>query len=663
MEGNKIKLKIITGIVLTLFLASTLIVVFNLIPLKATPSDPPIHIHLTWQNDTSTTITVTWETAGSTAGDTVLYDTVSRNGVPALYSYSASGIHYTYSGASGYIHDVELTGLTPDTVYYFICGGYTGGWSSERAVRTAPSVSSDVRFVVGGDSRSGSPDWPESRDNISKAMAKFNPSFVIHSGDMVDDGTVQSQWDSWFTDVDDQWIGENNLTIPIIPAIGNHENPNDPATKYFVQFALPGNERYYSYDWGPDIHIIVLDSESDASDASLLAWLENDLVAHANYTWKFVIFHRPPFVSGGHSPWTPARTYWVPLFDKYHVDIVFNSHSHSYQRTYPLNWTASQSEPQDYSNGTMYIVSGGWGAPLHTPIPKWYMAYQNETYHFVLVDVFQNGTLHLQAKDYQGNTFDEVTIYAWETSGRPTNKLQAKILALGNFQPSVDFSRRLMDMALPGDIIEITETRVIDLKGDFENSLLWLKEIDAPHRSQAILIVANRDDIELLRTGGYTDYFSVKAGDNSVRVFLIDPLEYATSLDFFRLYMRLVEPQQDLTVALADYGIRPRVYLINVTEAATVLWAFLGSRNPACMILKSPEGITVSENYPGIVFIKKDLPHPEVMILNPTPGIWRLTVLSYYTNPYEGYVVLIGISTANIRVVDVTDDAVYYVRQ
>ena len=405
------RLNVASGIMLALLMVSMSTVVSNVIPAKAT-SDPPIHVHLTWQNETDTTMTVTWQTNTSTAGDTILYDPISRGGDPASYSYSASGFNYTYSGASGYIHDVELTDLSPDTVYYFICGGDTGGWSSERAFRTAPSVSSDVRFVVGGDSRT----YWEERENISKAMAKFNPAFAMHSGDMVTSGTDQSHWDGWFTDVDSNWIGENNLTIPIIPALGNHEAPEIAGCKYFVQFALPDNEKWYSYNWGPYIHIICLDSEVNASGASGLQrdWLENDLATHADYTWKFVLFHRPPFVSGYHSPWPPALTYWVPLFDKYHVDVVFTGHEHSYQRSYPLNWTASETEPQDYSNGTMYIVSGGWGAPLHNATPIWYMAYQNMTYHFCLLDVFKNGTLHLQAKDNQGNTFDEVTIYKYE---------------------------------------------------------------------------------------------------------------------------------------------------------------------------------------------------------------------------------------------------------
>jgi len=373
-------------------------------PVQAT--DPPIHIHLTWQHETNTTITVTWQTSTNMSGDTVLYDNVSRGGDPSLYRFSATGINYTYSGASGYIHDVELNGLTPDTTYYFICGGPTGGYSSERSFRTAPSVSSDVRFVAGGDSRTNIAE----REKISKAMAKFNPAFVMHSGDMVDDGRVQSQWDIWFTDVDSHWIGENNLTIPIIPVLGNHENPQYANCKYFDQFALPGNERWYSYDLGPDIHIICLDCYSSPY-GSQRDWLESDLINHSSALWKIAIFHEPPFDSDTHGDWAPAKTYWVPLFDKYHVDIVLSGHNHNYMRSKPINYTASTTTPQPmYNNGTMYVVSGGWGAPLYAVGTHWYTLYAVSKYHFCLVDVFKNGTLHLQAKDDTGNTFDEAWI-------------------------------------------------------------------------------------------------------------------------------------------------------------------------------------------------------------------------------------------------------------
>ncbi len=367
--------------------------------------DEPIHVHLTWQHDPNTTITVAWQTTLASAGDLVYYDIISRGGVPSNYLYNATGINFTYSGATGFIHEVELTGLIPGTTYYFICGGPTGGYSEERSFRTAPSVSSDVRFIAGGDSRTNVAE----REAISKAMAKFNPDFVMHSGDMVNDGTTQSLWDTWFNDLHDNWIGDDNRTIPLIPTVGNHEYPENPNTKYFNQLALPGNEKWFSVDWGPDIHIIVLNTENSTSGGQK-TWLESDLANHSNYKWKFAVLHQPPFAATRTSGHAGALADFVPLFDKYHVDIVFAGHDHAYMRTKPINYTESTSQSQPYENGTLYVVTGGWGAPLYDILPFWYDAYSAKIYHFCVVDVFKNGSLRLQAKDNQGITFDEAWI-------------------------------------------------------------------------------------------------------------------------------------------------------------------------------------------------------------------------------------------------------------
>jgi len=365
-------------------------------------SDLPIHIHLTWQqSDMSSTITVIWQTSYSDSGDVVAYDNVSRNGNASLYGYNNTGTCHTYAGASGYIHDVELTELKPNSTYYFVCGGEKGGYSEERSFRTAPTQPSHLRFVVGGDCRTN---WSQ-RDSVSRAMSQFNPNFVLLSGDLVTSGYDQTEWDSFFESLHLYWIGNNNLTIPIVPCLGNHE---ENATNYYEQFGLPAKEQWYSLNWGNYVHITVLNSEADPR-GDQLAWLENDLASHENYTWKFVLFHRPLFSSSSHDSWTEGQEYWCPLFDKYRVDIVFAGHDHNYERSKPINYTASKTSSQDsYSEGTMYIVSGGWGAPLYPSGSNWWTAYSLSVYHFVLVDIFANGTLNLQAKDISGLTFDEV---------------------------------------------------------------------------------------------------------------------------------------------------------------------------------------------------------------------------------------------------------------
>jgi hypothetical protein len=369
--------------------------------------DRPTEIHLTWDhNNMAHTIVITWTTRSADAGDTVGYDTISRGGEMLDYPYTITGNHYANPDEDEYIHFAELTNLTPETVYYFICGGANGGYSVERKFQTAPDHSTNVTFVAGGDSRTD----PQMRDIISREMATFNPSFVVYTGDAVDNGTSEAEWDNWFTGMDKYWVtGGTNLTIPIIPALGNHEQN---ATLFYDQYGLPGNHRWFSLDWGPDLHLIVLDSYSNTSGEER-DWLENDLATHTNSSWTMVFFHQPAFSGGAeHGSTLEVQENWVPLFDQYQVDLVINSHDHDYERTYPINFSVSRKDPvfAPY-HGTVYVVSGGWGAPLYEGNAGWWTAYGPvSVYHFVLIDADTKGTLRLRAIDLEGHIFDEVVI-------------------------------------------------------------------------------------------------------------------------------------------------------------------------------------------------------------------------------------------------------------
>jgi hypothetical protein len=396
--------------------AMVLSIVFVIIGAQKTnagSSDPPTGIHLTWnEDDTAHTIVVTWITSTDNAGDNVKYGITSGN-----YTYSAAGSHHTYSGAEEWIHDVELTGLSPNTVYYFVCGGDNGGWSEERSFRTGPDNSMSFRFVVGGDSRSGGGDWPAGRDSVSQAMAKFNPSFVLFSGDFAMQGDYQWEWDSWLDAEQTYWVDNNNLSIPIIPCLGNHEIYGDSGASYLGQFSLPvneqGNELWYSLDWGPNLHITVLDTSTSIS-GDQTNWLQQDLAEHENYLWKVVLFHEPPYSDGPDGNNYSVRRYWVPLFDNYHVDLVICGHNHLYERTYPLfgDYTTSDNTTMPSpENGTIYVVSGGWGAPIYTGSQSWFAAVGPISKHnFTVVDILDNGMLNLRAIDTDGNVLDEFSI-------------------------------------------------------------------------------------------------------------------------------------------------------------------------------------------------------------------------------------------------------------
>ncbi len=370
-----------------------------------TAKDIPHHIHLTWQRDNPAfTITVTWQSIEEGESSIVLYDKVSREENITNYSNSAEGSAHTFPGASGFIHDVELKDLEPETTYYFVCGS-EDSWSSEKAFQTAPVGRRNIKFLVGGDSRTN----PLDRDLVSSSMRMFNPSFVLFSGDLVNDGTVQEEWDSFFSHIDEHWEGDNGLEIPIVPVLGNHEKN---AINYFEQFALPGNEEWFSFDWGPDLHIIALNSEASLEGIETQTeWLKEDLAEHADFPWIIVLLHRN-ILPSYHDWWLTAINRWVPIWDTYGVDLVVTGHSHNYMRSNPVNLTKSLEEVMpSYSEGILYISSGGWGAPLYETREGWWVGYTESLLHFTLIDLYANGTLHVQAKDVDGATFDEVQIY------------------------------------------------------------------------------------------------------------------------------------------------------------------------------------------------------------------------------------------------------------
>ncbi|MHA2092269.1 MAG: metallophosphoesterase [Candidatus Kariarchaeaceae archaeon] len=369
---------------------------------NAQGSDPPQMIRITSESSFASSVTITWQTNTPSSENYVVYDKVTHSSSTdplADYSDSKTGIDFTYDEASGHIHMTTIDSLDPDTVYYFRCGGDVGGWSDERMFETAPTSETNFQFVVGADSRSLGDDMIA----ISQAMAQFNPSFVVHMGDMVDDGDDQSEWDIWFDDVNDNWIGANGFTIPVIPALGNHE---DNSTKYYEQFALPNNEQWYYYDWG-NVRIIVLNSDASSSQIQIdqKVWLENVLDLTPTSMWKMVFFHHNVYYSGRHENSTDLQEYWVPLFDEYNVTLVFYGHDHYYHRTKPI-----RNDEIVSVNGTVYITAGAWDAPLYDIDPQTYTAHANKTYHFVLMDVTDD-SLHLETKDSSGSTFDYLWAY------------------------------------------------------------------------------------------------------------------------------------------------------------------------------------------------------------------------------------------------------------
>ncbi|MHA1917726.1 MAG: purple acid phosphatase family protein [Candidatus Ranarchaeia archaeon] len=410
--GNKGKiLALLLSILAITGMGFSAIGMINFVPVAV---DAPEHLHLTWEQDnTSHVMTAVWQTNTSIAGDVVKYDTVSRGGNPGLYVDSVTGMNFTYASASGIIHVTQMTDLLPDTVYYFVVGGDKGGWSGENKFKTAAVDPDKITIISGGDSRvqirDDDPTGHDMRDKVSGLLSLYDVDFVAYSGDFVGDGWNQTEWDSWFEHQEQYWVSSDGRIIPIVPVLGNHED-ND--TTYYSQFALAGNEQWYSLRYG-DVYIAILDSQASLTKIQEQAtWLDNDLAANQDAEWTFVMYHYNTFATGKKGRWLNGINHIVPIIDKHHVDVVLNAHSHGYFRSGPINYSKSSSTQQSsYDEGTLYLVNAGWGAPLYTAASQWWTNTTAKKYHISVIDIYNNGSLHLTTVDENNTIFDELWIH------------------------------------------------------------------------------------------------------------------------------------------------------------------------------------------------------------------------------------------------------------
>ncbi len=203
-------------------------------------------------------------------------------------------------------------------------------------------------------------------------MMEYEPKVVFHTGDLVD--TSHHEWVTF-----NAITSELREKSEFYPVLGNHEYYAG-LESFLDNFELPNNEKWYSVGRG-GIHFIVLNSNDSIEEGSeQYAWLVSDLKSiGSSVKFTIVIFHHPPF-SSTYSVEGDIRAFRyiaVPLFEKYGVDIVFNGHTHAYERC--------------LYNDIYYITTGGGGAPLHKRVNQYrYSQKYVEENHFCILYIKDN---------------------------------------------------------------------------------------------------------------------------------------------------------------------------------------------------------------------------------------------------------------------------------
>lgn len=353
----------------------------------------PQYIRITYRHDPWNSAVIQWETprkdpsayvpkvwlvrASDVPGaDPSQYETAVTLPVDLDLLFVGEGVRYCQTFAcdetnlTGLLWTVDVTGLEPDTHYYY----RVGTWSSfdeETGTFTGANLSpayhfrtglpkgsrQSFRLLYGADSQNWVKDVSEKVTVIRNTTGK-GMRFWLMGGDLTEVGIQEEIW-GWC-----EVMAPLLRYVPLMAVRGNHDFLPLP---FYGSFTFPEmdlldadlKEAAWSFRFG-NLHVAGIDSTNEYRVERQVPWLDQDLAAAAqdpDIDWKIVIFHHPAYSSCNvHGSTDYIQRLVVPILDRYGVDLALSGHDHDYERTKPLKG----GQIQDAGHGTVYITAGGF---------------------------------------------------------------------------------------------------------------------------------------------------------------------------------------------------------------------------------------------------------------------------------------------------------------
>ena len=370
---------------------------------RSTPypsSQTPDQIILSWSADPSNSMDIQWRTNSKTDAATINY---REKGGSKVYSVTAEKMvmedrmlvndrftnHFT----------AKLKNLKPGITYEYQIASQKE-WTSAESFQTAAKDDS-FSFLWFGDTHFS----PQFGEILKKSWAAHpDASFFSIVGDLVSDGLNRNQWDALF-----EYTKETASRIPFMSVPGNHDNRAGLGAKMFCDlFSYPMNgpagvpkEQTYAFTYKNALFLMI---DATSPIEAQTAWIEKQL-AETKAIWKIAMFHFPPY--NWEEPYFDIQKAWVPLFDKYHADMVFGGHIHYYMRSKPMK---AGKVVGSYKEGTAYIISVGIPNGDRNMTEEPYAAVRNGAGHIFQYVKIEGNTLTSESVNFQGKLIDTFTL-------------------------------------------------------------------------------------------------------------------------------------------------------------------------------------------------------------------------------------------------------------
>jgi hypothetical protein len=275
---------------------------------------------------------------------------------------------------------------------------------------TLPVKDGSVRFMVVGDTGTGTEQQYELAEVMVRYRAAFPFEFALMMGDNIYGGEKAADFKLKFEDVYKKLLDDK---VKFYATLGNHDESNQ---RFYEQFNMNGEE-FYRFTKG---NIAFYSLNSNYMDKRQVKWLEDELAKDTS-EWKIAFFHHPPYSSGGkHGSSSGIREIVEPIFLKYGVNAVFAGHEHFYERIKP-------------QKGIYYFISGAGGklrsGDVKENSPLTEKAFDKDM-SFMLLEI-SGDQMHFQVISRTGETVDSGVL----TKQSPAKQVQ-KTLNTSNIQVS-----------------------------------------------------------------------------------------------------------------------------------------------------------------------------------------------------------------------------------
>ena len=254
---------------------------------------------------------------------------------------------------------------------------------------------------------------------LASQMAQKDADFVIHTGDLTASGLNEDADAEFFTP-----YKEVLAKTPLFVALGANEYGPEREQRESKSFVRSNYSRFHDMSWSnatpkyyffdtANARFIFLDANTAYGavwapnideKSTQYKWLQTALGGAAE-KWKIVVVNAPMYSTGAKGPANEAAARFVPLFEKYGVDLVLQGAEANYERTFPM----LKDEPNQ--RGVTYITLGGGGA-----IPTKRMGSHRSTARFVAGHHFAemkivDRKLTIHVYNDQGKQRDQVELY------------------------------------------------------------------------------------------------------------------------------------------------------------------------------------------------------------------------------------------------------------